>query len=94
MPEDEDRRSSAEHTEYVASLIAHEFAHQWFGNLVTMKFWDDLWLKEGFASYMGCLALDEVSSKNEIRSYPIYFYEKKKNNSRSNHRGICPIFYQ
>lgn len=61
VPEDEDRRSSAKHTEYVSSLIAHELAHQWFGNLATMKWWDDLWLKEGFATYMGYIALDAVS---------------------------------
>jgi aminopeptidase N len=44
--------------QYVAMVIAHELTHQWFGNLVTMRWWTDLWLNEGFATWMSYLALD------------------------------------
>lgn len=45
----------------IAKVIAHEMAHMWFGNLVTMKWWDDLWLNEAFAEWMAHKAVDRIS---------------------------------
>jgi aminopeptidase N len=44
-----------------ANTILHEMCHMWFGDLVTMRWWDDLWLKESFADYVGTLAVDEAT---------------------------------
>lgn len=46
--------------QYVANVVAHELTHQWFGNLVTMRWWTDLWLNESFASWMSWLAVDSL----------------------------------
>ncbi len=44
----------------IALTVAHELSHQWFGDLVTMKWWDDLWLNESFASVMEYIAVDKI----------------------------------
>ncbi|VDO59641.1 unnamed protein product [Haemonchus placei] len=45
----------------VATTVAHEVAHQWFGDLVTMKWWDEVWLNEGLATYLQYISLEEIT---------------------------------
>ncbi|KAM7391748.1 hypothetical protein PAMP_022410 [Pampus punctatissimus] len=59
-------QSSPLEKQVVASVIAHELAHQWFGNLVTMSWWNDLWLNEGFATYMQYMSLQTVFPQLDI----------------------------
>lgn len=46
--------------QYVATVVSHELSHQWFGNLVTMKWWNNLWLNESFATIMEYIAVDAI----------------------------------
>lgn len=56
----DEKKSEARFRNRIAYVVAHELAHQWFGNLVTMDWWDELWLNEGFATWAGWLATDHL----------------------------------
>jgi aminopeptidase N len=54
------KTTSISSKQYAATVIAHELSHQWFGNLVTMKWWNDLWLNESFATLIEYVAIDAL----------------------------------
>ncbi|KAI0136974.1 peptidase family M1 [Xylariales sp. AK1849] len=54
------KKSDAQFKRRIAYVVAHELAHQWFGNLVTMDWWDELWLNESFATWAGRYAVDLI----------------------------------
>ena len=58
--------ASWEAEKWIAAVIAHEFAHMWFGDLVTMRWWDDLWLNEAFASWLSYHAVHTLTPDYNI----------------------------
>lgn len=60
------KHSSASSKQWVALVVGHELAHQWFGNLVTMEWWTHLWLNEGFASWIEYLCVDNCFPDYDI----------------------------
>ena len=61
-----DENTPKSHNEYVATVITHELSHQWFGDLVTMKWWDNLWLNESFANMMQYYCADKLHPEWKI----------------------------
>jgi aminopeptidase N len=76
-----------------ANVIFHEAAHQWFGDTVTMRWFDDLWLKEGFAEFMAYKTLEKVMP--EYNAWKI-FYERNKQLAylTDSTRGTTPIYQE
>ncbi|KAI7793569.1 putative endoplasmic reticulum aminopeptidase 1, partial [Triplophysa rosa] len=66
-------KSSSSDKQGITKVIAHELAHQWFGNLVTMQWWNDLWLNEGFAKFMEFVSVDITHAELQVGDY---FMEK------------------
>ena len=76
-----------------ASLLFHENAHQWFGDTVTMKWFDDLWLKEGFATFMAYKAMEKVMPEYDV--WKVY-YERTKQRAYLTDvtKGTTPIYQE
>jgi len=62
----DDKHGGIERKKFVGSVVAHEIAHQWFGDLVTMQWWDDVWLNEGFADWMSSKPLEAWHPEWEV----------------------------
>jgi len=63
-----------------ADTLVHELSHHWFGNFVTMDWWDDLWLNESFADFIAQYALTKINGNLDMKLQPpqMYFRDRKQ----------------
>lgn len=82
--------SSLDTKQYVAIVIAHELSHMWFGDLVTMAWWDDLWLNESFANMIEVYATDKI--RPELRAWEDFYLSAVAGSlSRDSLPGVQPV---
>jgi tricorn protease interacting factor F2/3 len=76
-----DNNSSLISKQGIADVVAHEMAHQWFGDLVTMRWWDDLWLNESFATFMSYRTLNKLFPEWEMEKQLLSDSQKSINSA-------------
>ena len=85
-----DQTTAVSSKKQIASVIAHELAHMWFGNLVTMKWWDDLWLNESLATLLEHFAVEAIYPEYQIW-HDFYSFSYQYAQGRDALPGVQPI---
>ncbi|MEE6458833.1 hypothetical protein FKM82_000444 [Ascaphus truei] len=87
------KTSTASNKLGITMVIAHELAHQWFGNLVTMDWWNDLWLNEGFAKFMEYISVNITYPELQVEDYFLdkCFDAMKVDSLNSSHAVSTPV---
>jgi len=88
------KTSTEDDRQLVFLVVSHEMAHQWFGDLVTMAWWDDLWLNEGFARWMQTFAADDLHPEWEtgLKAASIFEQGKQADAVPSTHAVVQEVF--